>query len=119
MTELLVAPKHISSFTPEEYRDYVKGQRTLYLAEQEAKKERRRLATVKKPTALIEGINFRVNAKGTPILTVRRKPKWISPGEIELLAQANGTKLNWMWLFCRAKGLHIGKGPSPENELPW
>lgn len=106
---LLVAHKHISQFTPDEYRDYVKSLRDVYKTEQETKKEKRKLALVKKSTSVIEGINYRVNAKGTAIITCRRKPKWISPQEIEVLARHHGTKLNFMWMLIRDKDITIIK----------
>lgn len=109
MSELLVAHKHISGFSPDEYRDYVKSLRDIYKTEQEAKKEKRKLAVVKKPTGVVEGINFRFNKKGTGILTCRRKPKWITPEEIETLARHHGTKLNFMWMLIRDKAITILK----------
>lgn len=63
----LLAPKHLTEYSAEEYMEYVKS-----LHREPKKKEGAKAWT------------FRVSEKGTPILTIRgRKPKFLTPDEAE------------------------------------
>lgn len=106
----LLAPKHFTGFSPLEYREYIRTLRTDYLAEQAIKAETRKLKQAsRKSPALIEGVSFRINAKGTRVLTIRRKPKQLTKAEINLLAKQHGIPQNEMWVLVRSKSIEVVK----------
>lgn len=117
----LLSFKAFRDFLPDEFRQYIRDLRSDYVTEQEAKKEKRKLAAQKKPTGPIDGISFRINPKGTPILTIRRKPQWISPTEIDTLAKHYGFPQNEMWLLVKSRGIDISttKVQTDIKEIPW
>lgn len=72
-----------------------------------ARQEKIKESKAKAPTGPVPGINFRYNAKGTPILTVRRKPKWITKDEIVKLHQHYDVPSNILWTLIRTKGIEL------------
>ncbi len=89
MTPLL-SPKAFAEYSAEEYQAYV---RSLYVEPE-------------RPAPLAE-YAVRLNAKGNPVLTVRRKPKWLTSAEVASAA----TDINWplqkLWLHIRRKKIDI------------
>lgn len=118
----LISPQSIWSYTPDDYRAYVRGLRDTYQGEQEAKKQARAAKAKKAPTSPIPGITFRYNNKGTPIITIRgRKPKFIAPREIDSLAKFHGVRQNTMWQIVRSKAIPVRTldVQLSTEDLPW
>jgi len=89
----LISPKPFSEYEAKEYRDYV---RSLY---REPKN---------KEGKVIHDVSFRINDKGTYIVTIRnRKPKWISKEEINILAKGAGVPQNKVWQRVREKKIEV------------
>lgn len=85
--QVLISPKHITEYSPEEWHEYVVS---LY-REPERKKAAR-------------DFSFRINDKGTFVFVVRnREPKYLTPEEIDLLAEENNIPKREMWLKAAAK----------------
>ncbi len=90
----LLSPKPFAEYSPQEYLLYVKG---MY-------REPRN-----KEGKIVRDVSFRINDKGTHIITVRnRKPKWISKAEIRILAEEAGVPQNIMWQTVRRKKIPVG-----------
>lgn len=85
--QVLISPKHFTEYSAEEYREYV---RSLYI-EPERKKAAR-------------DFSFRINDKGTFVFTVRnRKPKYLTPEELDLIAEENNLSKREVWLRAAEK----------------
>ena len=82
----LLAPRALAEFSPEEFHAYV---RSLYV-----------MPPVPLPKA---DWSVRLNAKGNPVLTVRRAPKYLTPDEVRAVATEIGWTLQATWV-------HIIKG---------
>lgn len=117
-----IAPKPFNEYTPHEYREYIRSLKQIYVAEQDIKKEIRKLAQVKKSTSPVKDVSFRINLKGTPIITIRnRSPKWISREEIDILARHHSFPMNRMWLLVKDKQITISDAIIQKRiaEIPW
>ena len=86
----LLSQKALSDFTPAEFHAYVTS---LYQAPPERKAP--------------SEVAVRLNAKGTPVITVRRDPKVISRAEAEQLAAEVGLPLQEMWLLLLKRKVTI------------
>lgn len=66
----LRSPKPFAQYSPEEYKQYIES---LHI----------------KPVEKLPPAEWavRLNAKGTPVITVRRKPKWITFTEARLMSK--------------------------------
>ncbi len=114
----LMAPKHISEFTPEEYKQYVKD-----LNFHPPKKKSK---SVKKKRALAPLV-WRLNKKGTLILKINRTPKWISREEIAQIAKDSGIEERLIYIKIGAKNSKIAisteeaesKARKESEEIPW
>jgi hypothetical protein len=89
MTPLL-SPKPFAAFTPSEFKAYVSS---LYIEPP-------------KPAPPAE-FSVRTNAKGNPVLTVRREPKWLTSEEVASAAEQLGWSLQKMWLHVLKKKIAI------------
>lgn len=89
----LLSKKPLSEFTPEEYKSYV---RSLY-----HKAEPKRKASVKK--APKPAVTWRLNAKGTLIVMIKRDPKWISREELEKISAESAIDFAKVWLHVVTK----------------
>lgn len=90
----LLAPKPFADFSPAEFKTYVTS---LYVAPP--------------PPPVKADYSVRLNAKGNPVLTVRREPKWLSPEEVS--AAAAEISWNYQALWC-----HILKAKKIELRVP-
>ena len=86
----LIAPKHLSQYSPIEYFTYV---RSLH-------REPERAA----PPA---EFTVSVNKKGTVVLRINRKPKYLTPSEVDKIAQQLGWKKQEAWLMIREKKVEV------------
>ncbi len=86
----LLSPKAFADYSPEEYLTYV---RSLYVEPP-------------KPAPLAE-YAVRLNAKGTPVITVRRKPKHLTSAEVQSIAEELGLSLQFCWLMILKKKISI------------
>lgn len=86
----LIAPKPFADFTPAEFHAYV---RSLYREPEKAA-----------PPA---EFSARLNAKGNPVITVRRKPKWLSAQEVSTIATDLGLPLQACWLMIVKRKIEI------------
>lgn len=66
----LLSPLPFLSYTPESFKEYIKS---LYL---------KRVPKVRRGTPKKKGYSARLNAKGTVIITTKRKPKWVTQSEL-------------------------------------
>lgn len=86
----LIAPKGFAEFTSEEFKRYVES---LY-------REPERAA----PPA---DFTVRLNKKGTPVIRINRKPKFLTPAEVELIAKEIGWRFQTLWLAVAKKKIEI------------
>ena len=108
----LLSPKHLNSFTPEEYRTYV---RSLL------NRPPRKLPRVKKE------VEWRLTSKGKFSLQIKRRPKWISREEIEALIKESKFPANEVWLYVLSAKSKIRISTREEeerikkevSEIPW
>ena len=91
----LLSPKPFAEYSGEEYLSYIKS---MYRE------------PVNKEGKVVRDVSFRINDKGTHIITVRnRKPKWIAKEEINILATEAGIPQNVMWQTVGRKKIPVGK----------
>lgn len=95
----ILAPKEFSLFEPEEYHEYV---HSLY-------REPVRKISVKSTAE----VTVRLNAKGTPVLRIKREPKWLTYAEVGGLAREIGWTLQAMLANMVKK--KIGLKIKPDN----
>lgn len=83
----LLSPLSLSEHTPKGFRAYICS---LYIDPKAGKEP-------------IREVTLRFNKQDNPVLTVRRKPKWVSPAEIDALAEEhNLSKVKiWGWFVTR------------------
>ena len=87
----LLAPKHLTEYSAEEYLQYVKS-----LHREPKKKDAAKAWT------------FRVSDKGTPILTIRgRKPKFLTPDEAKEVQEVTKWGDEAFAAFLRAKKVEV------------
>ncbi len=86
----LLSGKAFADFTPAEYHAYV---RSLYLA-----------PLVPKPPA---EYSVRLNAKLNPVITVRRKPKWLTSAEVAEIAAEISWPLQALWSHLLKKKIEL------------
>lgn len=103
----LIAPISIWAHSPDSFKQYVESLRTMFVDHKEAKKERKAKNSTQKVSQFPEGLNLRSNKKGTLILTIRRKPKYITKSEIETLAKLTKTPQNILWQLIRTKSIEV------------
>ncbi len=89
-----LSPKPFAAYSPAEFKAYVTS---LYVEPLKAA-----------PPA---DFSFRLNAKGNPVLTVRRQPKWLTSEEVAHVAGEISWPLQRLWL-------HILKGKKIEIRIP-
>jgi len=93
----LLAPKHISQFEAQEYKDYIIS---LYIDPKADKPVKREF-------------NASKTKKGSIVIRINRKPKWITRSEINILAkELNMPKSEMFLLVCKRK---IEIRPEVEN----
>lgn len=101
----LLSPKALKDFSPQAFMSYI---RSLEI-----------IPPKKEP----KWLSFTRNKKGTPIITCRRKPKWVLKSEIEALAKEHGIPQNEMWEMFRKRKIDIRSTEQSdkmiEGELPW
>jgi hypothetical protein len=90
----LLSPRAFVDYTAETFHHYVKS---LYVEPP-------------KPAPLAE-YAVRLNAKGNPVLTVRRKPKYLTSDEVQSIATELGFTLQKLWI-------HITKAKKIEIRVP-
>lgn len=88
----LLSGKALELFTPQEFKEHVKG---LFWKPTKGKGKAKK--------APPKEVSWRLNAKGNLVLTIRRKPKWISPREIDQIAEESKLPQNEVWLKVKAK----------------
>lgn len=88
-----LSPKAFDEYAPEEYRGYVKS---LYRKRSARRTPSVKLKKVKPPFVAKLG-------KRGPLITVNRKPKWLSREEIDSIAKDLGLPLNEVWLCVLKK----------------
>lgn len=81
----LISSKPLVDFLPAEYQQFVKDMKIIKVKEEPV------------------WCSFRVNNKGTPILTIRRKPKWILKSEIESLAKEHKFDVAALYILAKSK----------------
>ena len=81
----LLSAKPLESFSPEEFKAYVKG---LY-----HKPEPKRAAKKPKPP-----FRWKITKTGKISVVVNRRPRWISREEIAQIAKESGVPENVVWL---------------------
>lgn len=105
--DAMIAPKKLADFLPAEYHQFVKD-----------------MKLVKEKSEPV-WCSFRVSDRGTPILTIRRKPKWILRSEIETLAKEHKFDVAALYLLAKSKcpiydTKEQGEVASEEiEEIPW
>ncbi len=92
----LLSPKPFSEFSPEEFQEYV---RSLYVEPERPP-----------PPA---DFSVRLNQKGTPVITVRRKPKWLTASEVQGIALDLGLPLQTLWILILRRKIEI-RVPQPQ-----
>lgn len=96
----LLSPKPFADYTPEEYQAYVTSLHKLPVPKKSAKKK-----------AVPKDVTVRLNAKGTPVITIKRKPKYVTHAEADALA----AELKWtrqaLWAHLRKKKIPVNKNP--------
>lgn len=97
----LLAPKHFTQFAATEYHEYV---RSLYVEPE-------------RPTPPAE-CAIRLNAKGNPVITVRRKPKYLTSQEVDALASEIGWSKQDFWVHIRKKGIEVRLPQRAVRPLP-
>lgn len=113
----LLSPKHLNSFSPEEYKAYV---RSLY-----DKPEKRRLGIrlkKKKPE-----FAWKKTPAGNISITINRRPKWLSREEIEQIVKESALPANEVWLHVLnpKKMIRVSTREEEERimksieEIPW
>jgi len=108
MEDFPLIAKSIWDYSPESFRTYVKSIRESYRALEEKRKARKLATAGKKPNlAQFTGLNLRINAKGTPVITIKRKPKYILKYEIEQIAKNAAIKQNIIWRILRKRKIDI------------
>ena len=86
----LLSPKPFQYYSLEEFLAYV---RTLYIEPEKAA-----------PPA---EWSVRLNAKNNPVITVRRKPKWLRPEEVRKIAEVIGWEFQKTWIHVLKKKIEI------------
>lgn len=109
----LLSGQPFGDYSPEGFRDYVKSLKENYIQRQAESKAAKAPAS-KSP---VPGVNFRYNKKGTAIITMRRKPKWITPAEIAKLHEAHGVPSNVLWTLIRTKGIEVIKDSTVNKRI--
>jgi len=88
----LLSPCAFELFTAEAFKVYVRGLNT-------PRRVKRTAAVKKTPPPFA----WRVNAKGTLVITIRRKPKWLTRAEVDGIAAAAKIDSRLVWLKVMAK----------------
>jgi len=88
-----ICTRPFQEHSPESFREHILG-----LYEEVRKKDLKK----QKPP-----YNLRFNAKGTMIITVRRKPKSLTLAELEILSSEKDVPINRIWNYCKKKGIQI------------
>ncbi len=91
MTKLL-SPKALEEYSPEAFKERIRG---LFYKPIKGKGKAKK--------APPKEVSWRLNAKGTLVIVIRRKPKWIAPREIDQIALESGKPQNEVWLKVKAK----------------
>lgn len=104
----LLSSRKFSEFSPAEFKSHVHG---LFY------KPVPRKAPPKKKKPL-EPIVWRLNKKGTLVLKINRKPKWISPEEIKKLSVDSGIEESLIWTKVGAKKSGIEVKSADLSEIP-
>lgn len=86
----LLSVKSLDEFTPQAYYDYIKS---LYI----------------EPEVSAPPADFRVsvNKKGTPIIRINRKPKFLTQAEVFVIARDLGWKYQTLWMHLLKKKIEI------------
>ena len=94
----LLSPKPFADFSPAEYKAYV-------------------VSFYKEPPKAAPPAEYSVsvNAKGNPVIRVRREPKWLTSGEVSELAEEAGLTLQQMWSAVLSRKIEI-KVPRREHK---
>ena len=90
----LLSVKAFNEFTPAEFKAHVK---LLFFKKEKKGAE----IKVKKP------FTWNRNKKGTLILRVNRKPKWITEEEFTQIAHESGEPLNLLFLMLKKKEVEV------------
>lgn len=89
----LLSPRPFAVYSAQEYHTYI---RSLYRTPAEA---------AGKPEP--REFSFRRNDKGNPVITIRRKPKYLTKAEVNLCALELGMPQNEMWVYLRDRDVEI------------
>ena len=108
----LLSGRPLSAFTPGEFKEHVRSLKKI-----PAKK-------VRKPD---RGFNFNVNKKGTLVIRISRKPKWLSREEIDEIAAKTKIPAREVWIKVMAKKSGISVSTQAEVDrisaaqegIPW
>ncbi len=85
-----LSPRAFADFTPDTFMLYIKS---LYIA-----------PPVKAPPA---EYSVRLNAKGNPVITIRRKPKYVTSAEVNAIAADLGQPLQSVWMILLKRKIEI------------
>jgi hypothetical protein len=116
MTPLL-SVRRLTDFTASDFKAYVRGLFARHVVKSRQKKGIR----------LVKPFTFSVNKKGTLVLRVNRRPKWLSSDEIDGIAEATGLASNVVWLrvLRKASGIIVSTAEEQERiraeleSVPW
>lgn len=102
----------IWDMAPGQFRAHIFNLRSKHLEFKSAKKalhkERTKAnAVFGKPRSPVDGVTYRVNNKGTPIITMKRKPKYITKSELDALAIYYKLPLQTLWNIVVQKGIEV------------
>lgn len=86
----LLSPRPFSDMTPEEYKKYIES---LYIEPVRAA-----------PPA---DWTVTVNKKGTPVIRINRKPRYLLPSEVKVIADEIGWTFQALWLRLKKNKTEI------------
>lgn len=113
-SQLLLSPKPIREFSPEDFLEYV---RSLYGVREKRKKI---------PKSGAQGLSSYRTKTGRLVITCRRDWKWITEAELEFIGQLQQEPLNKLFLYVRHQGFTVvpdakraAEITEAVKEIPW
>ena len=94
----LLSPKPFGEYSPEEFRQHVKGLNYV---------KPKRVSTSKRK--VVPEVSWKRNLKGTLVIRVKRKPQVITQSEFDSLAKESGEPMNELWLRLAKRKIKVDK----------